>query len=109
MNPIRYCYTVTFQLPKLLWEDWKMARDISDDMLEFASFIGAWNIGLKLISGSPFAFHLTFCDEKKRLEYYRTAFMAAFPSHFTGIDRRGREVDFRNWSVIDENDTTVNY
>lgn len=109
MGPTHYSYIVTFQLPKLLWEDWKIARDITDDMLEFASFIGAWDISLKMVSGSPFGFLLTFCDKKKRLEFYRSAFTAAFPSHFTGIDRRGREVDFRNWSVIDECDTTIDY
>lgn len=98
MKPTHYQYTVIFQLPRLSWEDWKQAQQTRDDIFEFAMFIGAWNIDMSLSSGYPFAFCLRFRDKKKRLEYYRSAFLSAF---------RGLDIDFRNWSVTDECDTTI--
>lgn len=100
MGPTHYSYTVIFQLPQLMWKDWKKARKISRNVFEFITFIGGWNISMHMISGSPFSFSFTFCDKKKRLEYYRSALLAAFS---------GTVIDFRNWSVTDECDTTINY
>lgn len=100
MGPTHYEYKVIFQLPNLMWKDWKKARKISRSIFEFICFIGGWNINMSMVSGSPFSFVLTFCDKKKRLEYYRSALIAAFP---------GTVIDFRNWGVTDECDTTIDY
>lgn len=100
MKPTHYEYEVIFQLPQLMWKDWKKARKISRSIFEFICFIGGWNIGVRLITGSPFSFILAFCDKKKRMEYYRSALLAAFS---------GTDIDFRNWSVTDGFDTTIDY
>lgn len=100
MKPTHYEYRVIFQLPQLMLKDWKKARKISRNVVEFIIFIGGWDVSMDLVTGSPFSFSLVFRDERKRLEHYRSALLAAFSE---------MDIDFRNWSVTDGFDTTIDY
>lgn len=87
-----YRYTVFIQFPlECDWSKWKKARDKKSDFIVFCHFLGAYDTELKVVSGTPITYCVTFVHGEKKLEFFRHAFLKAFP-----------KLTFKNWSVTEE-------
>lgn len=87
-----YRYTVFIQFPlEYDWSKWKKAQRKERKLIDFCFFLGAYDIGIKVVSGTPIAYCVTFVHDEKKLEFFRHAFLKAFP-----------KLTFKNWSVTEE-------
>lgn len=87
-----YRYTVFIQFPlECDWSKWEKAQNKKRDLFCFCHFIGAYDTELKVVSGTPITYCVTFVHGEKKLEFFRHAFLKAFP-----------KLTFKNWSVTEE-------
>lgn len=87
-----YRYTVFIQFPlEYDWIKWEKARRKEGKLIDFCHYLGAYDISLEVVSGTPITYYVTFVHKEKKLEYFRHAFLKAFP-----------KLTFKNWSVTEE-------
>lgn len=87
-----YRYTVFIQFPaEFDWSKWKKAQEKKRNLIDFCFFLGAHDTCIKVVSGTPIAYCITFMHGEKKLEFFRHAFLKAFP-----------KLSFKNWSVTHE-------
>lgn len=87
-----YRYTVFIQFPlECDWSQWKKAEKTKRKLLGFCFFLGAYDVSLKVVSGTPITYCVMFMHNEKKLEFFRHAFLKAFP-----------KLTFKNWSVTEE-------
>lgn len=86
-----YRYTVFVQFPlEFDWSKWEKAQRKKRNLIDFCFFLGAYDTCIKVVSGTPIAYCITFAHEEKKLEFFRHAFLKAFP-----------KLTFKNWSVTE--------
>lgn len=87
-----YRYTTFIQFPiEYDWSKWAKAQKKKWKLLDFCHFLGAYDTDLKIVSGTPITYCVTFMHREKKLEFFRHAFLKAFP-----------KLTFKNWSVTHE-------
>lgn len=87
-----YRYTTFIQFPiEYDWSKWEKAQKKKWKLLDFCHFLGAYDTELKVVSGTPITYCVTFVHREKKLEFFRHAFLKAFP-----------KLTFKNWSVTKE-------